>query len=110
ACIGAGGGGKKLAAPLGGTGEPAMETTAQIPGAGLSRIAMAPEPPVPGMAHHTVISELTEDGVNALVEVGGPESGSPLLQTELRHLCGALARPPQDGGALGKLGPELVSV
>src|SRR5262249_45389096 len=100
--------GKKAIAPLREIGEPAMDMFAQMPAAGLTRIAMDAEPPVPGLGHGAMISELTEDGVNALVEAAGPESGSPLLLAELRHLGGALARPAKDGGALDKVEAEFV--
>jgi hypothetical protein len=41
--------------------------------------------------------------MDALLEVAGPGTGSPLLLVELRHLGGALARPTPDAGALATL-------
>ena len=35
--------------------------------------------------------------------LAGPDSGSPLLLSELRHLGGALGRPAENGGALSHL-------
>jgi hypothetical protein len=69
---------------------------------------MDPEPPVPGLGHHGVINQLPDEAVDAFYEAGGPESGSPLLLAELRHLGGALARPAEDGGAMSKLDGEFV--
>jgi hypothetical protein len=69
---------------------------------------MDPEPPVPGLGHHSVISELPDDAIDAFYDVAGPESDSPLLLAELRHLGGALARPAENGGALDKLDGEFV--
>ena len=46
------GGGGELVAPLREIGEPVMDAFDQIPAAGLTRIAMDPEPPVPGLGHH----------------------------------------------------------
>jgi FAD/FMN-containing dehydrogenase len=100
--------GKERLAPLLEIGEPAMSTLAQIPATGLTRIAMDPEPPVPGLGHHRVIKELPDEAIDAFYETAGPESGSPLLLAELRHLGGALARPDENGGALNKLDGEFV--
>jgi FAD/FMN-containing dehydrogenase len=89
-------------------GEPMMDTFDQIPATGLTRIAMDPEPPVPGLGHHRVVKELPAEAVDAFYEVSGPESDSPLLLAELRHMGGALARPAENGGALDKLDGEFV--
>jgi hypothetical protein len=100
--------GKQRLAPLREIGEPVMDGLAQIPVTGLTRIAMDPEPPVPGLGHHRVINELPDEAIDAFVEAAGPESDSPLLLAELRHLGGALARPAEGGGALNKLDGEFV--
>jgi hypothetical protein len=99
--------GKERIAPLLEIGEPAMSTLAQIPATGLTRIAMDPEPPVPGLGHHRVIKELPDEALDAFYEAAGPESDSPLLLAEFRHLGGALARPAENGGALDKLDGEF---
>jgi len=108
ACIGSEAEGQATIAPLREIGEPIMDTFAQIPAAGLSRVHMDPEQPVPGLGHHAVIRELPDQAIDAFVGVAGPESGTPLLLTELRHLGGALRRPAEDGGALSKLNGEFV--
>jgi hypothetical protein len=108
ACIGSEAEGEKAIAPLREIGEPLMDTFAQVPAPALSRIAMDPEPPVPYLGHHRVINELPAEALDAFVEVAGPDSGSPLLGAELRHLGGALARPAENGGALDKLDGEFV--
>ena len=100
--------GKETIAPLREIGEPIMDTFAQIPAPGLTRIAMDPEPPVPGLGHHGLLRELPDEAIDAFYEVGGPESGSPLLVSEIRHLGGALARPAEGGGALDKLDAAYV--
>jgi hypothetical protein len=103
ACIGSQADGEKMVAPLRELGEPIMDTFGQIPAAGLSRIHMDPEVPVPGLGHHALIEELPDDAIDAFVGAEGPEAGSPLLLAELRHLGGALGRPAENGGALSKL-------
>ena len=100
--------GEKAIAPLREIGEPALDSFAQIPAVGLTRIAMDPEPPVPGLGHHRLLSELPDDAISAFVDVAGPESGAPLLLAELRHLGGALRRPANNAGALEKLDEEFV--
>jgi FAD binding domain len=103
ACIGGQEEGEATIAPLRELGEPIMDTFGQIPAEGLSRIHMDPEPPVPGLGHHRLLSELPDDAIDAFVDVTGPDAGSPLLQAELRQLGGALARPAEGGGALSSL-------
>ncbi|HEY7152209.1 MAG TPA: FAD-binding oxidoreductase [Solirubrobacterales bacterium] len=103
ACLGSQADGEKTIAPLRELGEPIMDTFGQIPAAGLSRIHMDPEVPVPGLGHHALIEELPDEAIDAFVGAVGPEAGSPLLLCELRHLRGALGRPAENGGALSKL-------
>ena len=43
-----------------------------------------------------------------MIEVGGPESGTPLLMVGTRHLGGALASAPAEAGALGAVEGEHV--
>jgi FAD binding domain len=108
ACIGSKEEGENAIAPLREIGEPVMDTFDQIPAPGLSRIAMDPEPPVPGLGHHRVLGELPDEAVDAFYDAAGPESGSPLLLAELRQLGGALGRPAENGGALDKLDANWV--
>jgi FAD binding domain len=108
ACIGSREEGERTIAPLREIGEPIMDTFGQIPAAGLSRIHMDPEQPVPGLGHHAVIEALTDEAVDAFVAAAGPDSGSPLLLAELRHAGGALGRPAENGGALSKLDAAFV--
>jgi hypothetical protein len=68
---------------------------------------MDPEPPVPALGHHRVIKELPDGAIDAFYDAAGPESDSPLLLAEFRHLGGALARPDENGGALDKLDGEF---
>jgi hypothetical protein len=107
-CIGSREEGERAIAPLREIGEPVMDTFDQIPAAGLSRINMDPEPPVPALGHHGLLRELPDEAIDALVGIVGPEAGSPLLFTELCHVGGALCRPAEGGGALSRLDAEFV--
>ena len=108
ACIGGREQGERAIAPLREIGEPIMDTFDQIPAAGLSRIHMDPETPVPGLGHHELIEELPDEAIDAFVGAAGPDAGSPLLLAELRHAGGALERPDENGGALSKLDGAFV--
>ncbi|HEY6731451.1 MAG TPA: FAD-dependent oxidoreductase [Solirubrobacterales bacterium] len=106
ACIGSREEGEATFAPLLEIGEPMMSTFDQVPPAALCRIHMDPEQPVPGLGHHTVLRELPDEAIDVFVSLAGPDSGTPLLLTELRHMGGAMGRPDASGGALSHLDAE----
>jgi hypothetical protein len=96
--------GEELIAPLRAIGEPLMDSFDRIPTAGLCRIHMDPEQPVPGLTAHAPVGELSDEAIEAFVANGpGPETGSTLLLAELRHLGGALGRRTEGAGALDRL-------
>jgi hypothetical protein len=108
ACIGERSAGEAAFAPLrAALGEPMMDTFDQMPAAGLCRIHMDPEQPVPGLGHHRVVRDLPDEAIEAFCRLADPES-SPLLLTELRQLGGALGRPDENGGALTHLDAAFV--
>ncbi|HEU4943604.1 MAG TPA: FAD-binding oxidoreductase [Solirubrobacterales bacterium] len=108
ACIGDREEGEAAIAPLRGIGDPIMDTFDQIPTAGLGKIHMDPEQPVPGLGNHATIRELPDEAIEAFVAYAGPESGSPLLLAELRQLGGALGRSTESSGALDKIDAAFV--
>ncbi len=108
ACIGSQAEGEATIAPLREIGEAIMDTFAWMPTSGLSRIHMDPENPVPGVGEGQTISDLPDEAIDAFVSVAGPDSGSPLLLSELRHLGGALGRPAENSGALSHLDAGFV--
>jgi hypothetical protein len=85
-----------------------MDTFAQMPTAGLSHIHMDPEQPVPGIGEGMAIAELSDEAIDAFAGLAGPDSGSPLLLSEIRHLGGALGRPADGAGALSHLDANFV--
>ena len=107
ACIGNREEGEAAFAPLLEIGEPMMSTFDQVPPAALCRIHMDPEQPVPGLGHHTVLRELPDEAIDVFVSLAGPDSGTPLLLTELRHMGGAMSRQDANGGALSHLDVEF---
>ena len=93
--------GREALAPMLDVAEPLLSGIGPLPPAALCRIHGDPEQPVPGMADGFVLEGLDEDTAQALIDIAGPGSNSPLLAVELRHLGGALARAPENAGALG---------
>jgi FAD/FMN-containing dehydrogenase len=76
---------------------PTMDTFAMIPPPQLGALHMDPPDPVPVRSDGMLLADAPADAIDALVALAGPDSGSPLLGVELRHLGGALARAT-DGG------------
>ena len=104
ACVGTQAEGEEAFAPLREIGETIMDTFDWMPTAGLSRIHMDPENPVPGIGEGgarraSCPTRRSTPGSGS----SAPDSGSPLLLSELRHLGGALGRPAENGGALSQL-------
>ena len=99
--------GRELLAPLRALG-PQIDTVEMIDGRALLEVHMDPPEPVPGLADHMMLGELTEEAIEALVATTGPGSESPLLSVELRHAGGALGRREPDSGALGRIKGEFM--
>jgi FAD/FMN-containing dehydrogenase len=94
--------GAELIAPLRELG-PDIDTFAAVPPAALGFLHMDPPEPVPGSTDHTLLGDLPSEAISALVDSAGPNSDSPLVSVELRHLGGALAREPDGAGVLAKI-------
>jgi FAD/FMN-containing dehydrogenase len=95
----------EILAPLRALG-PEMDTFASIPPVGLSYIHMDPEEPMPGISDSALLSSLPAEAVDAIIDVAGPGSGSPLVMVELRHIGGALGR--YAGGAVSRFEGEYL--
>jgi FAD/FMN-containing dehydrogenase len=85
---------------------PEIDTLATVAPAALSYIHNDPEEPMPGLSTHRLLGRLPAEAIDAFVAAVGPESDSPLLIAELRHLGGALATSAPGHGALGRLEGE----
>jgi FAD/FMN-containing dehydrogenase len=82
---------------------PELDTFAPVPPASLGHLHMDPEDPVPFTGSGQMLDELPAAAIDAVVDVAGPGSGSPLLSFELRLLGGALTQAAPDAGALARL-------
>jgi FAD/FMN-containing dehydrogenase len=90
--------GDALIAPLRELG-PEMDTFAVMPASGLVRLHQDPEDPVPGAGDGSMLAEGPAEAIDAFIAAAGPDSGSTLLSTELRHIGGAVARHVPGQGA-----------
>ncbi|HEU4656890.1 MAG TPA: FAD-binding oxidoreductase [Capillimicrobium sp.] len=99
--------GREVLAPLRAL-EPAMDGWTTMPPAGLSYVHMDPEDPMPGVSDSVMLTELTAEAVDRIVELAGPGSGSPLMMAEVRHLGGALSREREGHGARGAFDGDYV--
>jgi UDP-N-acetylenolpyruvoylglucosamine reductase len=80
-----------------------MDTFGNIPVSALHHLHMDPDHPVPGMGTHMLLGDLPAEAIDALVEVGGPGTRTPLLSIELRHLGGAVGRAEAGHGAVAAI-------
>ena len=94
--------GAELVAPMRAL-EPAMDTVALVPAPSITTLHMDPPQPVPGASDGTMLREVTDETVEAMVAAAGVGAGSPLLSVELRQLGGALARRAPGNGAAAAL-------
>jgi FAD/FMN-containing dehydrogenase len=100
--------GTELLRPLRELG-PAMDTFAMVPPVGISELHMDPPDPLPYTGEGMMLSALPAKAVDAFVAAAGPESGSPLVSAEIRHLGGALFRSSERHGALDTFDAEFLT-
>jgi FAD binding domain len=93
ACLGDAAGGAELIGPLRRLG-PELDTFAMIPAPALQRLHMDPGQPVPGQGDGAFLAGFPAAAIDALIAVAGPDADTALASIEVRHLGGALARPP----------------
>jgi len=83
---------------------PEVDTFAPTDPASLTRMHMDPERPTAFVSGASMLTELPDEGIEALLSVAGAGSGSSLpLAAELRQLGGALDRPHPGAGAMPRL-------
>ena len=100
--------GAELLEPLRSLG-PAIDTFAMVPPVGLSELHMDPPHPLPYTGEGMMLAELPSRAIDAFVAAAGPESGSPLISAEIRHLGGALFRSSEGNGALDTFDAEFLT-
>jgi len=101
--------GEALSTLLEGLGEPVLGQWGPMPAAAVSSLHGDPEDPVPAIGNSTLLDEVGDEIVEALVEASGGESGSSLIATELRQLGGALRRRDEAGGVADSIDGEFIA-
>jgi FAD binding domain/Berberine and berberine like len=82
---------------------PEMDTFAMMAPTGLPALHMDPPEPVPGAGDGMLLGDFPADAINAMMDAVGPETESPLVSLEVRHLGGAAGRPDPEHGALAAI-------
>jgi hypothetical protein len=94
--------GEELLRPWREFGEPQVDTFGAMPYREMDIISMNPVDPLGAYTHVELLGELSPEAIDKLVRVAGVDSNSPLILLELRHLGGALERPPADLSPIGR--------
>ena len=92
----------EVLAPLRGMGA-AMDTFATQAPVGIVGLHMDPPEPAPYAGAGMLVGDLPAAGIDAFVDAVGPGSGARLVNAELRHLGGAMARTAPGNGAMDSL-------
>jgi hypothetical protein len=87
--------GERLIAPMRSSGAVLLDRIGRIPTTEMDTIHMDPVDPLPTWEKGTLLSDLTEETVEALLATAGPQVDLPLLLVELRLLGGRLALQPE---------------
>jgi len=88
---------------------PAMDTFAMVPPVGIAELHMDPPQPVPYTGDGQMLGRLDGAAIDRFVDAAGPDSGSPLVSAEIRHVGGALSRPKPHHGALSTFDADYLT-
>jgi FAD/FMN-containing dehydrogenase len=86
---------------------PEIDTLETVPPVGLSELAMDPPLPLPYRTGHQLVGALPPEAIDEFVAAVDMRPGAPLAIAQLRHMGGALGRPPSGAGAVATLPGEL---
>ncbi|MGV9835667.1 FAD-binding oxidoreductase [Nocardia niigatensis] len=86
--------GAALLAPMRPVAAPLLDTVAEMPYAAIASIHNDPVDPMPATDRSTLLSELPDAAIDALLATAGPAGGLPITMAEVRALGGALEREP----------------
>ncbi len=100
--------GSDLLKPLRGLG-PALDTFAMVALADIAELHMDPPQPLPYTGEGQMLGPLDGEAIDRFVAAAGPESGSPLVSAEIRHVGGALSRPQSHHGALSTFDADYLT-
>ncbi|MFJ6214942.1 FAD-binding oxidoreductase [Streptomyces sp. NPDC092296] len=87
--------GERLVAPLRALGPRVVDSLRDLPYSEVASIYADPTEPYAFHERTMMLGALDAEAVDALLGLAGPGTGCPVGLVELRHLGGALARPPR---------------
>jgi FAD/FMN-containing dehydrogenase len=92
--------GERCVAPLRALGPRLLDHLADLPFTEADAVHDDPAVPMPWNGDVALLDDLDEAAARSVVEIAGPEAAVPCV-VEVRHLGGALARPPAAPNAVG---------
>lgn len=92
--------GERLIAPLRASAPALIDSVAELPYTDVASIHQDPTTPAAGIDRSGILRTLDSSTVDDLLRFAGPDAVDPLPVLELRHLGGALARPPAKPNAI----------
>ncbi|GAA2879467.1 FAD-linked oxidase [Actinoplanes cyaneus] len=102
--------GERLVAPFRALGAPIIDAVTELPYAAIASVHSDPVDPLPLFERGALLHDLPAEAVDAVLELAGPGAPSPLVLAEIRHLGGALSRPPAVPNAVGNRDETLFNV
>ncbi|MFD9719283.1 FAD-binding oxidoreductase [Streptomyces sp. NPDC059076] len=97
-----------LLAPLRKVGGILVDQVRDMPYTEIASIHNDPPDPSAFWERSAMLSAPSEGDIDALLRIAGPEAELPLAMVELRHLGGAVRRPPTIPNAVGNRNAEFV--
>lgn len=76
-------------------GPATVDTFAPLPTNRLAEVSADPVDPLPARGRHDLLTDLTPEAIDDLVQLAGAEADWPLVMTEVRQLGGALVGSPE---------------
>jgi hypothetical protein len=98
--LGSPGKAEQLLAPLRSAAPVALDLMGELQIGALAGVADEPTEPMPVMDHTALLADLTDAGLDAFTAAVSDRATCPLALVQLRHLEGAFADQPVDGGAV----------
>ncbi|GII53252.1 oxidoreductase [Planotetraspora thailandica] len=94
--------GELLVAPLRAAAPVLADTVTMMPFAQIASITNDPTEPGAAVEHFVVLDELSPSAMEAILDIAGPDSGTPITMVNLSHLGGAFGIPPEKANAVGR--------
>jgi Berberine and berberine like len=93
--------GEALVRPLREAATPLIDDVKEMPYTAVASIHNDPTEPAPFIERSALLRQLSPSALEVLLDLAGPDADPPITLVELRHLGGAVARPPARPSAVG---------